>query len=75
MNIKFVLIGIAVIIGSIFYWRREWRLFSNKLKREGPKSLVLFNTLLDFLFLGGTGAAIVLFLIGFLILGNGLSLW
>lgn len=76
MNIKYLLIGIPIMIGSTFLGVYEYRQFSKKIKMSGSKSVGIYIMILDFIEGGGLGLGMILpFLIGFLFLGSGLGWW
>lgn len=76
MNVKYLLIGISIMIGSVILGVYEYRQFSKKIKMSGAKSVGIYIMILDFIGGGELGFGMIIpFLIGFLFFGSGLRWW
>lgn len=76
MVLKYILIGIILIVVGVLISLREFRQFRKDLKSDRDTSFVLIKGLLDTFLFGGLGfAGVILLLIGLIFTGSGLKLW
>lgn len=76
MNVKYLLIGISIIIGSVILGIYDFRQYSKKIKMLDSKSVGLYIMILDFIGGRESGSRMIIpFIIGFLFLGSGLKWW